>query len=482
MTGVPVVLAVDAGSSRLRVSLVALEDGTVIATGLGPALPLDAELDVELLWRDFVAITADLDRTQADTRAIAVAAQLGMVLLDDRGRPVRPALVWGDKRAHREADQLSALLPAETLAPTGRPMAPELTVARLRWLATNEPASLRRTRWVVSIKDALVYRLTGRAVTDESNASYSGLFDVYNRTWSPSLVETSGIDAVLLPPARPGTATAGSLSKEAANALGLPHRLPVAVGGPDGTVGAIGAGAVRAGVTVDVAGTTDVLLHTIDRPLTDPTHRTVLNAHVAPSLWTAGGPTGLTGGVIKWTASLLGFKSVDDAHRALGEATPDSSRPIFLTTLDGSRFPSWQPERTGLIAHLRPEHGPADVFLAAQQGVAFTVGAGLDALRALGLEINEVTVVGGTASKPTTLQLRSDAWSMSVVALANREATTIGAAMLAGVASGAFPDLETAARALVRPAHRYEPRPQAAAEMYATRQRWLDAEQRQACI
>ncbi len=481
MAGVPAVLAVDAGSSRLRASLVALRDGAVIDSRLAPALPLGAELDVGALWRDLVAIAGELDRTQADISAIAVAAQLGMVLLDDRGRPARPALGWGDKRARREAEQLSDLLPPETLASAGRPISAELTIARLRWLATHEPTTLRRARWVVSIKDALIHRLTGRAVTDETNASYTGLFDVYNRAWAPALVEAAGIEAALLPPARPGAAVAGTLTDEAAAALGLPRGLAVAVGGPDGTVGAIGAGAVHAGVTVDVAGTTDVLLHTIDRPLADPPHGTVLNAHLAPSLWTAGGPTGLTGGVVQWTASLLGFGSVDDAHRALGETAAHSSEgPIFLTTLDGSRFPTWRPERTGLIAALRPEHGPADVFLAAQQGVAFTVGAGLDALRTRGLQINEVIVVGGAAARPATLQLRSDAWAVSVVALANREATTIGAAMLAGVAGGAFPDLDRAARALVRPVHRYEPRPQAAPAMAAARRRWQAAEQRHA--
>lgn len=478
MAAVPAVLAVDAGSSRVRASLVALTDGSVIDARLGPALSLQAELDVEALWLDLVAIAGELERKQADISAIAVAAQLGMVLLDHRGRPARPALAWGDKRAGHEAEQLSSLQPPEILAVAGRPMSAELTVARLRWLAIHEPTTLRRTRWVVSIKDALLYRLTGRVVTDETNASYSGLFDVYERAWSPPLMEAAGITAAQLPLAKPGMAIAGTLTKEAAAALGLRDGLPVAVGGPDGTVGAIGAGAVAVGVTVDVAGTTDVLLHTIDRPLPDLTHRAVLNAHLAPSLWTVGGPTGLTGGVVQWTALLLGFNSVDEAQEALGEtATHRSDAPIFLTTLDGSRFPTWQSERTGLIAALRPEHGPADVFRAAQQGVAFTVGAGLEALRALGVKINEVIIVGGGAARPATLQLRSDAWAVSVVTLANREATTVGAAMLAGVACGAFPDLEAAARTLVRPGRRYKPRLERAAAMSAERARWYDAEQ-----
>lgn len=480
-------LAIDAGSSRVRASLLALSDGTVIESQLGPPLPGVAEFDLDALWDDVVAIIAELDHRTVDLRAIAVAAQLGTVVLDEHGRPVRPALAWSDKRAADEAELLAETLAPELLGLMGRPMAPELTIARVRWLAEHEPDSLRRARWVLSIKDALVHRLTHRAVADEASASYSGLFDVHARTWSPTLVAAAGIDPPLLPIPMPGTAVAGGLSDDAAASLGLPAGLPVAVGGPDGSVGAIGAGAVRAGVTIDVAGTTDVLLRTVDRPVRDPRGRTVLNAHLIPDLWTVGGPTGLTGGVVQWTANLLGYPSVAEAERALGEPTSKervtssangsaADGPIFLTALDGSRFPTWRAHSTGMIADLRPQHGPADVLRAAQEGVAFTVGEGIEALREIGLDTSEVTVVGGAAGRPAGLQLRSNAWSLPVIALVNREATTTGAAMLAGVACTWFADLDAAALALVRPKRRYQPQAETAAAMARARRRWRDAD------
>ncbi|MBB4663854.1 FGGY family carbohydrate kinase [Conexibacter arvalis] len=477
----PAVIAVDAGSSRLRVSLVALEDGAVLASEAVPTRSADGELDADAAWRDLVGLLGVLDRAGADVQALGVAAQLGTVLVDERGVPVRPAMLWGDVRAVAEARELEELLDDELRAAIGRRPTAELPVAKLRRLAVREPEALARARWALSFKDALVHRLTGRAVSDAAHASYSGLFDVRARAWAPAVAAAAGVDPALLPPTAPGAAVAGGLDAEVARATGLAAGLPVAVGGPDGTLGALGAGAARAGVTVDVAGTTDVLLHTLDRPLADPARAVVLNAHVVEGLWTVGGPTGPTGGAVEWTARLLGYDDAAAAHAALGaaaEAVAPAAAPLFVTSLAGSRFPTWRTEDTGLLAGMRFEHGPAHVLRAAQEGAAQTVGAGIDALRELGVEIGEVVVVGGAAARPATLQLRSDAWGLPVVGLANREATTVGAAMLAAVAAGRFATLAQAADALVRRAGRHTPRPETAAACEAARLRWRDVQRR----
>lgn len=471
----PAVVAVDAGSSRLRVSLVALDDGLVLQSGARPTPSAGGELDIGALWSDLIEIVAALDLRGARVMGIGVAAQLGMVIVDDSGRALRPAMLWDDVRAVAEAERLAHALRAEAPSTSGRRITAELPIAKLAWLAAHEPATIGRAARMLSLKDALVQRLTGRAVTDETHASYSGLFNVAARAWSPELAAAADVDGRLLPPALPGTAAVGPLAPEAARQLGLGERTPVAVGGPDGTLGVVGAGGVREGVTVDVAGTTDVLLHTTDRPVPDPAATAVLNAHVVPGLWTTGGPTGLTGGAIEWTAQLLGFATAKDAHEALGpvaDALPGAGGLTFRTSLSGTRFPTWDTAQVGAIAGLRPEHGPAHLLRAAQEGAVFTVAEGLDAIRALGLGVEEVVVVGGAAARPAGLQLRSDAWNAPVVSLANAEATTIGAALLAGVAGGAFDDAEAGARALVRRSARHEPRPEPAVVLAGARARW----------
>jgi xylulokinase len=196
---------------------------------------------------------------------------------------------------------------------------------------------------------------------------------------------------------------------------------------------------------------------------------------VLGGLWTTSGPTGLTGGAVEWTARLLGFTSAREAYERLPEAESDAlvgaGGVTFATSLAGTRFPSWQTGRPAAISGLRADHGPAHVLRAAREGAVFTVADGLDAIAALGCEIGEVVVVGGAASRPGALQLRSDAWDATVASPANPEATTVGAAMLAAVAADALPDAQAAAGALIGPVTRYEPRPDARRALAAARGR-----------
>lgn len=478
----PGVLAIDAGSSRLRASLVCLDDGSIVASSATAPASAGTEADLERVWDDLVATAGSLGSHGLDLVGVGVSAQLGFLVVDEDARALGPVLLWGDRRAAGEADELRTRLGPDAPAVIGRRVTAELAAPKMRWMRRADPSAWRRARWMLSLKDALVLRLTGVPCTDATHASYSGLFDVRRRVWSRDLVAAAELDQHLLAPVHAAPVRAGGVVEEVAEQLGVRPGTPVAVGGPDGTIGAVGAGAVSAGVTVDIAGTTDVLVHTLDRPLSDPEGVAVLNVHAVPGLWTAGGPTGLTGGAIEWTARLLGFASVGAAYETLGAAS-DALRaaaqgPVFLAALAGSRFPAWRSDEFGALVGLRPEHHPVDVFGAAQQAAAFTVAEGLDALRRLGAFPDEIVVAGGLAARTASVQLRCDAWDAPVRTLADREATTIGAAMTAAVAAGAVADLRAAAETCIRVERRYEPRPDVARALTDARGRWRQAGRR----
>lgn len=477
----PAVLAIDVGSSRIRASLVDMTDGTMLDTQAGRDLGIGEEIDTETLWAELVEVVTAVDHRRGDLQGVALAALLGLAFIDRDGRPTHPAMTWMDARASQEATELSDALDPILRSRMGRRIAPELTLARLRWMSRHEPQSLDRTRWALSIKDALLMRLTGVAVTDETHASYSGLFDVGRRRWDADLVASGGVDGALLPHTVPAAASAGGLTCDAARALGLPEGLPCAVGGPDGTVGALGAGAYVPGVTIDIAGTTDVLVHTVGAPVADLDARCIVNAHLLPGLWTLGGPTGMTGGAIQWVSRLLGYPTVEAARRALDDgALGDrlARAPTFVPALGGSRFPVWREQDRGLLCDLVPDHGPADVFAAAQLGVACAIGDGLDALRDLGAHINSVVVAGGAARYPATLQLRSDCWGVTIDTSASHEATTLGTAILGATAARLFGDPVEAGRSLVRSGTRYVPSRARGAELADARDRWAAARAR----
>lgn len=479
MTPPEALVAVDVGTSALRAALVS-PSGDLLALVRSRTPRLEGArpgLDGEALWTELAALLRSLP-TGVRLRGVAVAAQLGLALVDAAGRPVGPVMPWDDQRATREGAALAAELGRDALTMCGRPVSPELSAPKLAWARAHEPR-FGEARHALSLKDYLVFRLTGEPVTDETHASYTLLYDVTRREWSPRLLSVAGVDPVLLPPALPATAQAGRVTVAAARETGLPAGLLVAVGGPDGTLGAVGAGAVEPGVTVDIAGTTDVLVHTVRASQTDPSGRAIVNAHVVPGLWTLGGPTGMTGGAIAWLARLLGFDGVDELYAAVGadieRGVPGAHGLVFRTALTGERFPHWHVDSSGRLVGLAPHHTCAHLVQAAEEGAAFLVREGLDALQRLGVEIEEVLVVGGVAKNPDLLALRAAAWARRVVTVGRGESTLAGAAMAAGVASGVFADLAEAASVFVRERRGFEPDRRLVALLEPAYTRWRAA-------
>jgi sugar (pentulose or hexulose) kinase len=332
---------------------------------------------------------------------------------------------------------------------------------------------------VLSLKDFLVARLTGAVVTDPASASYTLLFDVSAGAWSEELLAAAGVAAERLPPVLAAGAAAGALDERAAAATGLDAGLPVAVGGPDGSMGALGSGAASPGVTVDVAGTTDVVLHTLDRPVADPERRSILNAFLLPGVWTVGGPTGLTGGAIAWLCGVLGHASVDDAYRVLGDAAaalpPGAEGVTFHTALTGERFPTWASGSAGSVSGLRPGHTAAHLLRAAEEGAAFEVRSGLEALAGVGVEVREIRMSGGSSRRRESMQLRANVWGRPVVGVSGREATTVGAAVLAAACGGVHGSVEDAVAAMVALDPATEPEHAAPAAYDEAYERWLAA-------
>lgn len=482
MTRGQTLLALDIGTSRCRATVFSA-DGTVVADASRPMIvetpaPGEVVLDPEGLWSDIGAIIRDLGPAAAGVGGVGITAMLGMLPIDRDRRPLGPVLLWSDRRAEVEAAELAATGGRESLAIAARRLMAELTGPRLKWLARHQPDLFRRIDRVVSLKDFVLMRMTGALVTDETHASYSGLFDVDSRAWSAVLCRLQEVEPERLPPVHAATDVAGTVTEMAADATGLRAGIPVAVGSSDGTVGAIGAGAVRAGVTIDVAGTTDVILHVAAAPVRDPDGAAIVNAHAAPGLWTVGGPTGLTGGAVDWMARILGYASVGEAAAALRDelaAFPPGDGPVFQPALTGSRFPDWNAAEQGMLLGLSHEHGSAALLRAAREGAAFTVRAALSVVQRCGMGIDAIIVVGGLARDADALQQRADILDLPLRTLANCEASAVGAAMLAGVAVGMFADLGEAAAAMVRYDRTFVPDAGRAAAYEGPYQAWCRA-------
>ncbi len=469
-------LGVDVGGSGVRAGLFAL-DGALHAVSQQSRPAAGEQFNPQDTWRAVRSVLRQLPESRARVSAVGITAHLATVLTDPAGRPTTSAMLWRDNRAQQDAEDLDRTLGAALTATTGRAASGENPAARLRMLARTSPAVLDRTRWLLSLKDYLVWRLTGEASTDPASASYTQLFDVRRRGWSQRLAGECGIAADRLPPVLAATAQAGTISRTAAAVTGLAAGLPVAVGAPDGSSGALGAGAVRPGLTVDVAGTTDVLLHVTDQPPEPPLPGIVLNAYLLDRLWALGGPTGLTGGALDWLAVTLGYPSVPAAYQALGPEL-DAADPgdlMVRTTLTGRRVPSWDVTARGRIEGLTPTHRPAHLMRAAEEGGVFEVRLVIDALEAAGTSVSEVIMAGRPATMPRAAQVRADAWGIRVGRDRDGYASMRGAALAAAVAAGYFRDAHDAATAMVAPPRWHEPQPAETVAAEKRYQRWRTA-------
>ena len=317
-----------------------------------------------------------------------------------------------------------------------------------------------RIRWVLSPKDYILMRLTGEIVTDVTSAAYTLGFDVFEHCWNRELLNAVGLSEAQMPPAHAGSSIAGRISEEGAKATGLPTGLPVAAGGPDGTVGAAALAGTRQDLIVDIAGTTDVIVRLTASAPHWPASGVIVNPYVVEGLWTVGGPTGLTGGAILVLSELL---SLDKDHPtgsavlpAWESVEPGSEGLMIDPQLTGARFPWWRPERAGSMWGLRPRHTTAHVLRAAQEGAAFVVRAGVDLLA--GADV-PVILAGGISRSAAIAQLRADVLGRPILVHPQADASVRGAAALAALAAEVFANLDDAARALGGPARRIDPRP-----------------------
>lgn len=432
------VLAIDIGSSAVRAAVVLprriLAQQSVRRGGVGSGL----RFDPLALWDDVCRAVAALPQQhRRDLSAVGIAGHVGAVIVDDALVPIGAAYGWANPEG---VDELREALGEEreaALHETGRPVLGGGPVATLLSLRRQRPAEYARVAHVLSPKDYVLARMGGTVVTDHTSAAYYGVSSVRDRAWSPGILRRLGLTEQLLPVQHASTDFVGAVTDEAARRLGVAPGLPIAAGGPDGTIGAMAVAGVRRDAIVDVAGTTDVLVRVM-AGVPESGGPELKNPYALDGLWTTGGSTGMTGGAVAWWAHALGLGSAAQALNTLRsemeETGPGAGGVSVLPWMSGSRYPRWQAEARGGMSGLRGEHGPAHIFRAVLEGVAFSVREGIDSV-AQDARM-PVLLAGGAARSPWLVQLRADILGRSVQTMREPDVSLVGAGLIAFVATG----------------------------------------------
>ncbi len=445
------IIAHDLGTTGNKASL-HHDDGRLVAAVTVPypahfAAGGIAEQNPQDWWNAVVQATRDLmARTATEPSAVAglvVSGQMmGAVLLDADGEPARPAIIWADTRAGEQQRRLEAALGAEhAYRVLGHRLNPTYSVEKIMWVRDNEPEIWDRVRRVCVAKDFIVLRLTGRLATDRSDASGTNAYDQQRGTWSEEVLEAAGLDPALFPEILESTAVAGTLTDDAAAALGLQAGVRVVMGGGDGPLAAVGSGIVAPedGAYVSL-GTSSWISFAADAPLLDPAMSTFTFDNVVPGSYVPTATMQAGGASVQWISEAL---SPDPAHPETARLTAEAAGDLdtedlyFLPYLLGERSPLWDPDARGAFVGIGRHHTRAHLTRAVLEGVAFNLLTCIHAFRDAGATIDRIDAVGGGAQSDAWLSILADVWGVPVRRRTIvEEANSLGAAVTGAVGLG----------------------------------------------
>jgi xylulokinase len=384
------------------------------------------------------AVATAVGHLDADLRArvaaIGLSGQMhGSVLLDAQLAPIRPAILWNDSRASTQCAELEARLP-EIGEISGVPPMPGFTAPKLMWLADHAPEDHARVAHVLLPKDYVGLYLHGVLATDPSDAAGTCWFDQRARAWSPDVCAATNTDSAWLPQILNGTDIAGSLRREAAQALGLPQGIPVATGAGDGAAGAVGIGAVGPGDGFVSLGTSGQLFVTTNSYRPNVASRIHAYAHTLPGLYFQMAAMLNGARPMAWLADLL-RRPIPDLLAEAEAATPG---PLFLPYLTGERTPHGDADIRGGFWGLSEDTGHGTLMRAVVEAIAFSFADAQAAMAAGGATPDKLLAIGGGTRSDFLLQMIADVMG---VTLGRSEAADVGpalgAARLAQIATGA---------------------------------------------
>jgi xylulokinase len=392
------------------------------------------EFDGESYW---TIVEGEIKKVKREMEidALAVDTQCETLILTDAdGNPVRPAIVWLDNRAVEEAKMIEKHFGHKKVYEiTGQP---EITATwpacKLLWVKNHEPEIWAKTKKVFLLEDWILYKMTGKFISEKTLQSSTIYFDIHKAIWWQEMLDFIGVTPNMLP-------TLYSSAKK----VGEYDGMQVITGAIDQIAGAIGAGVVKKGIVSEMTGTTMVIFMPSDTaPEYDensivPCHYNFDDKYCLLS-WT---PT--AGMALKWFKNAFcenfSFRELDE----LAEKVPVGSDGVtFLPYLCGSTMPKYNPTARGSFTGLTTEHTRAHFVRAVMESVSCMLKANIDYL---GLNIDEIRAMGGGANSSLWCQMKADMTGKRLVTLKNKETACLGSAILAGVGIGTFESVEKAA-------------------------------------
>ena len=435
------------------------------------------EIDASAIMDGVLAALREMAEKHPEIGGIGVTS-FGetFVMTDAAGNPLHDAMLYTDPRGGEEVRELSDRLGERRIAGiSGLRPHQMYSLPKLMWMKKHRPELYARAKHVFLMQDYVVFRLTGVAQIDYSLATRTMALDIRALEWSAELFEAAGVDMGLMSRPVPAGTPAGALTPAAAQAVGLAGNVTVVSVSHDQVAAAVGAGACDGSVAVDGAGTTQCLTPIYDSmPDIDEMVKGYYSVvpYVIPGKYVAYAFTYTGGALIDWCLERLarherqeaaeqGISVYELLERRYTQAHGDApSGLLVLPHFAGAATPYMDVGSRGAIVGLTMDTGPAEIYRACMEGVAYEIALNVRALRDSGIRFERLHATGGGARSAVWMQMKADVLNVPIVALRTANAGAVGSAMLTGIAVGAFRDLADAAAHMVERADTYLPRPE----------------------
>lgn len=456
-------LGIDIGTSACKLALFE-PDGGLAAQGGGEyevfyPRPGWAEQDPRDWWnavcQGIRSMLADAAVNPADIAGIGVDGQSWSAIpVDERGEVLCNTPIWMDTRASEICGELKEKLDEKRIFDLcGNPLEPAYTLPKILWYQRHRPELYPAIRKILQSNSYIGYRLTGAMTTDLSQGYGLHCFDMHEGRWDTALCAQLGIDPAMLPELVPSHQVIGRVTERAAAETGLREGTPVVAGGLDAACGTLGAGVVRPGETQEQGGQAGGMSICMDCFQAD--RRLILGYHVVPGLWLLQGGTVGGGGVVRWFEKEFCAAERDDAakngtnaffemDREAAAVPPGSGGLVFLPYLAGERSPIWDPQAKGVFYGVDFSKTRSHFIRASMEGVAFSLRHNLETAEQAGAGIRVLRAMGGAANSRLWTQMKADVTGKVIEVPASDTATTLGAAILAGVGVGVYRSFEEA--------------------------------------
>lgn len=462
-------LGIDIGTSACKIAVFDRKGHVLAQANLAYRVyypnPGWAEQDTEEWWAAVCeGIREVLNQpgiTAAEICCIGIDGQSWSAIPVDReGNVLARTPIWMDTRAREICERVKALLGEDAVfSVAGNDFLPSYTAPKMIWFRENCPDIYRKTNYFLQSNSFIAWKLTGVASQDISQLYGLQFYNLHTMKMDYGLASELGTDPALIPEIHPCDEIIGHVTEKAAGLTGLLAGTPVVAGGLDAACGTLGAGVYQPGQTQEQGGQAGGMSICTENALA---HKAlILSPHVVPGMFLLQGGTVGGGGALKWFRQELGSGMSFDELTAEAEKIPAGSEGVvFLPYMAGERSPIWNPDAKGVFYGLGYDKTRAHMIRAVLEGVAYALEHNLRVAAEAGAKVSVLNAMGGASNSALWTQIKADVTGKIFQVPASDTATTLGAAILAGIGCGLYSSYQEAVGETVSVSRRYEPDPE----------------------